>query len=289
MNKITMRKYARYLLILPLLVCSHILHANTVSLKISKTINATAEYQPTNSNKPLLIFIHGFLQTRDFSTVKRLSDALYDDGFPTLSPTLSLGISNRKQSLPCESIHLHSLHSDTDEISKWVKWASQQGHKEIILIGHSTGSVNISAYLASGAHPSISKTILISLTYYGPNLLMAFESSIQADNAKILLQKADTRLHKFSLQYCKEYITTAENFLSYYNWSSEQVLKAITTGHTENHIILGSADERMGPQWLNDIHRASNLIITVDGANHFFDQAHEFDLLDSIENILADY
>jgi len=275
------------LLMVSLLFCSNVLYAETVSLRISKNINSTAEYHTGEADKPLLVFIHGFLQTRNFSTVERLFNALHESGFPVLAPTLSLGISNRAQALPCESIHLHSLNSDADEIDQWVNWARLQGHKEIVLIGHSAGSVNITAYLAQNDHPAVKKTILLSLTYYGPDRPAAFETEEHAQTARNMLQKGDNGLGKFALAFCKEYVSTPENFLSYYDWSDKEILKAINEETAENYIIIGSEDERIKQKWLASLKKASGKIIVIDGASHFFDKSYEFDLLDSVEEILT--
>ncbi len=275
-----------FLLILPLFLFSGLLQAETVSLKTPKGVVATADYRSGETGKPLLIFIHGFLQTRSFSTVDRLFSALHESGFPVLAPTLSLGISNRAQALPCESIHLHSLDSDTEEIGQWVNWASQQGHKNIVLIGHSAGSVNITAYLAEGVNPAVKKTILISLTHYGPGRPAALETEEHAGTARKMIAQGDDGLGKFALAFCKEYVSTAENFLSYYNWSDQDILKAINVETSENYIIIGSADNRIDRNWLSSLQQASGKIIVVDGASHFFDQSHEFDLLDSVEDTL---
>ena len=284
-----MSKYFRlFFLYLVLSTSASNLQAEIVSLQTSKDITTTASYHSGDKDKPLLIFIHGFLQTRDFSTVKRLSETLHESGFSVLSPTLSLGISNRAQALPCESIHLHSLKSDTDEIDQWVKWGSQRGYKEIVLIGHSAGSVNISAYLANGVHPAVKKTVLISLTYYGPGRPAAFETEDHAEQARKMLRDGDYGLAKFALAFCKEYVTTAEGFLSYYDWSAEKILDAINVVWPDNHIIIGSEDERIGQAWVASLEKASGKIIVIDGASHFFDQTHEFDLSDAVEEIIAD-
>lgn len=277
----------KYLLIITLLFCSNVLHAETVSLKTAKDIVATAEYHPGEAGKPLLIFIHGFLQTRNFSTVERLFNALHDSGYPVLSPTLSLGISNRAQALPCESIHLHSLAGDTDEIDQWVNWAARQGHKEIVLIGHSAGSVNITAYLAQNTHPEVKKSILISLSHYGPGRPAAFETEAHAQKARDMIKTGDNGLQKFALAFCTEYVTTPKDFLSYYDWSEQEILKAINLDGSKNYIIFGSADERIGKSWIESLQKNSEEIIVIKGASHFFDQSHEFDLLDSVETILA--
>ena len=279
------------LFILSLFLLSYVstLQAETVSLKSSKDIISTAEYLAGDKDKPLLIFIHGFLQTRDFSTVDRLSETLHESDYSVLSPTLSLGISNRAQALPCESIHLHSLDSDTEEIDRWVNWGSEQGYRDIILIGHSAGSVNITAYLAKGAHIAVKKTVLISLTHFGPGRPAAFETEEHAEQARKMLSEGDAGLAKFALAFCKEYVTTAENFLSYYDWSAEEVLQTINGGLSEDYIIIGSKDERIGQEWVSSLKKASGKIIVIDGASHFFDQSHEFDLSDSVEEIISDY
>lgn len=276
-----------FLLIVSLLFCSNVLYAETISLTTSENITATAEYHTGDADQPLLIFIHGFLQTRSFSTVNRLFNAFHDSGFPVLAPTLSLGVSNRAQALPCESIHLHSLDGDTDEIEQWVSWASQKGHKEIVLIGHSAGSVNITAYLAKKSHQAVKKTILISLTHYGPGRPAAFETEEHAQVARNMLDKNDNGLAKFALAFCKEYVSTPKQFLSYYDWSAEQVLGAIAVKNSENYIIIGGADERIVDDWLASLKNANEKFMVIEGASHFFDQSYEFDLLDSVESILT--
>ena len=275
-----------FLLILPLLLFTSILQAETVSLEASDNVVATAEYRSGEADKPLLIFIHGFLQTRSFSTVDRLFTALHDSGFSVLAPTLSLGISNRAQALPCESIHIHSLNGDSDEIGQWVNWASKQGHKDIVLIGHSAGSVNITAYLATGPHPFVSKTVLISLTHYGPGRPAALETEEHARIARNMIKNGDDGLGNFALAFCKDYVTTAENFLSYYDWSDKAIIKSINKKSPANYIILGSEDNRISKDWIRSLREASAKVIVIDGASHFFDQSYEFDLLEQVENLV---
>ena len=283
-----LKHFRLFSLYLVLSISASNLQAEIVSLQTSKDITSTASYHSGDKDKPLLIFIHGFLQTRDFSTVKRLSDTLHESGYSVLSPTLSLGVSNRAQSLPCESIHLHSLKSDTDEIGKWINWGNNKGYKEIVLIGHSAGSVNITAYLANGVHPTVKKTVLISLTHYGSGRAAAFETKEHADLARKMLRDGDDGLGKFALAFCKEYVTTAEGFLSYYDWSADKILNTIKHDLAENYIIIGSEDERIGEDWVASLQEASGRIIVIDGASHFFDKTHEFDLSDSVEEIIAD-
>lgn len=261
--------------------------AELISLQSAEGIEVSAEYKAGEKARPLIIFIHGFLQTREFPTVKRLSDSLYETGFSVLSPNLSLGISNRLKSLSCEALHLHSLNAEVDEISHWVKWAKSKEYKEIILLGHSAGAVAVTAYLSRRVDPVVKKTVLINVTYYGPGRPASYESVIHARRANKAVKMGNKGIENYALAFCEKYPTTAENFLSYYNWSKRQVLQAINTTTVETHIILGDSDQRLGVQWVNDLMASDGRAIIISGANHFFDREHEFDLLDAVENILS--
>ena len=109
-------------------------------------ITATADYHPGRADRPAILLLHGFLQTRDFGIIKSIADTLADEGYTVLSPTLSLGISNRKRSLDCEALHLHDMDGDVREIQQWVKWLREHGHDDIIGVGHSFGGVQLLAW-----------------------------------------------------------------------------------------------------------------------------------------------
>ncbi len=260
--------------------------AEIVTQPVAPGINAKADYLHGDDDRPLLVFMHGFLQTYHFTTVKRLSEALNEDGYSTLSPNLSLGINERVQSLPCEAIHLHSLSDAAQELNYWIDWAINQGHDDIILIGHSAGSIAITAYLYQGSQHQVNKTILISLTHFGPDQPASFETQVLAEKARAVPASRRDELAPYALSFCEKYVTTAENYLSYYDWSSEQVLRALKRSWTDNYIILGSSDQRISDIWTESLQLARGRIIMIDGANHFFDQAHEFDLLETVELIL---
>jgi pimeloyl-ACP methyl ester carboxylesterase len=279
------RKIKLVLTVLPMLFTS-VAVAEQVSLTLPEDIVATAEYERGEPGKPLVIFIHGFLQTHEFSTVSRLHNAINQNGYPVLSPTLSLGISNRAQSIPCESIHLHSLDNDSYEIERWVKWAEGKGYQDIILVGHSAGSVNITSYLARNHNRTVSKTILISLTYYGPGRPAAFETVAHEEKARDMLKRGDTTLAEFALAFCKKYVSTAEKFLSYYDWSDDRIIEAIDRSRSKDYVIIGGADERIAQDWLNKLESSTAEVIVIDEASHFFDKSQEFDLQDAVEDIL---
>ena len=274
------------LLALLLLIVCRPLQAEIVTQTVAPGIKAKAEYLYGEAEQPLLIFMHGFLQTYQFSTVKRLSEALHESGFSILSPNLSLAINERVQSLPCEAIHLHSLTDAAQELSLWVDWGVRRGHDEIILIGHSAGSIAITAYLDQGSQSQVKKTILISLTHFGPDQPASFETVQLARLARAVPLEQRQQLQSYALSFCEKYVTTPDHYLSYYDWSGEKVLQALQRSWTDNYIILGGNDQRISELWTKSLQLARGRIIMIEGANHFFDQAYEFDLLETVELIL---
>lgn len=277
---------ARLLPILLIFLWAAGAQAEVIRKPVANGVTATAEYRVGSPGKPAILILHGFLQTRDFSTVRRLADALYDWNFTVLSPTLSLGIDSRARSLPCEAIQTHSMDDAVEEVSMWVEWLVAQGHEEIILVGHSSGSATHVAYLHQRPHPAVKEAILISLVAFGPGKL-SYETEAHEQAALSALQNDSNALGEYALAFCRQYPTTAEDFLSYYQWSKPRLAEALSQLDVPAHIIVGNADQRMSPEWVEDMRAAHGDVIVIDGANHFFDDAHEFDLLDVFEQLLA--
>ena len=253
---------------------------------VEEGVTATAEYRVGDPGKPAILVLHGFLQTRDFSTVRRLADALYDWNYTVLAPTLSLGIDTRARSLPCEAIQTHTMADSVDEVRMWVEWLAAQGHERIILVGHSSGSATHVAYLADNPHPAIKEAILISLVAFGPGKL-SYETEAHAQAARGVLEDGNDALGEYALAFCRTYPTTARSFLSYYDWSRPRVAEALSKLDVPAHIIVGSKDQRMTAEWIESMRAAHGDVIVIEGANHFFDDAHEFDLLDEFERLLG--
>jgi alpha-beta hydrolase superfamily lysophospholipase len=246
----------------------------------------TADYsQGTDRSNPVLV-LHGFLQTGKFSTVSRLLTSLHDIGYTVLSPTLSLGVSNRKQSLSCEAIHTHSLDTDADELRQWVEWLYEKTGKPVILIAHSAGGPVILKYMEASNAKYVAHSILISLSFYNASL-HANENSEYAEKAQKAINAGINPLDTYALSYCKTYPTDARSFLSYYNWDRVKTSAVINKFSDRVSIILGTGDKRMEDSMKKQLQEQHSNVIMIEGANHFFDQAHEFDLTDAIEELLS--
>jgi len=247
-------------------------------------ITVDANYLLGAQNKPAVLLVHGFLQTRTFSTVATLADRLHDAGYTVLTPTLSLNIPLRKQSLPCEAIHRHGLDEDVAEIALWVRWLKAQGHSHIVLFGHSFGSLQLLAYLSDQPDPAVK-------AYIGTSLI---EAQIGSTDRRALIVQLEERLRhnqrdlvNQSLSFCRKYTSTPEGLLSYVRWDRTRTLTALKQAPVRTLLIMGDSDNVLGHNWLKALQHIRTRIVVVKGANHFMGGEHEFDLLDRTLEFLA--
>lgn len=266
-----------FLLVLLISGFSDWARAAIARIEIGPRIDASAEYLPGQRDKPAVLLLHGFLQTREFPTVATLAHGLHDAGYAVLIPTLSLGIPLRQQSLPCEAIHHHSMDDDIQEIARWVDWLKSRGHRSIVLIGHSFGSLQLLAYLNGQPDKAVK-------AYVGASLI---EAQIGPVNRSALIAKLENRsasrkrslmTHRLSL--CKNYMSTPSGLLSYVRWDQAQTLAALKSVSISTFLIMGDADTMVAHNWIKALRHVQVPMAVVPGANHFMDGQHEFDLLD---------
>lgn len=208
-------------------------------------------------------------------------------GYTTLSPTITLGVNKRTQSMACEAVHAHTMKEDVAEVDYWVNWLGNKGYKNVVLIGFSsTGNMEILSYDAQGPHPAIKKAILVSM-----NPILTDNSERQsAYRLMDTKQHADgKKIGVFSVGYCKNnFAATTDTYLSYAQYDANKVLDLIKHTPVPTELIFGSADTILPANWLSQIKSFNTRapVTIIDKANHFFDDTSEFDLTDEVENIL---
>ena len=257
-----------------------------VESKLPSGATATADYRQGEPALPAVLLLHGFLQTRDAPPMSRLGDILAESGYSVLAPTLSLGVTRRARSLTCETVHTHSMDSDVKEIEHWVSWLIAKGHRDIVLIGHSMGSLQLLAYLTTRPpEAAVTKAILTSLI---PPHLDLKERDRMLGTGTASKEKSDSQaLGRYTISYCKKnYVATRVAYISYAEWTRERALDALGKAKIRPEVILGGRDRLFGPDWPEQIRNRGISVTVIGEAGHFFDGAHEFELTDSVEAIL---
>lgn len=264
--------------------------AQTVVTEVSPKSVGEAEYLPGDANQPAVLILHGFTTTRHFPTVESMASGLNLEGYSVLAPNLTMGITQRQHSIKCQAIHTHTLEQDAEEIRVWVNWLHQKGHKHVILIGHSAGSMQILYALSEHIVTHVDSVILTSLYYFnGPEV-----GSDEKDMAKAQqhLKSNTPTVDIYSFLFCKEnYHATAKSFLSYQVVTRTYILNALRQAKMPITVIMGEKDKRyqtVGTHWLKEMKDSGARIELIKNANHFFSGDTEFDLMDRIIQLLQE-
>lgn len=267
-----------------LLLPIHPALAETVEAKLPSGIIATADFRTGQPARPAVLLLHGFLQTRHSPPMSSLANTLADQGYTVLTPTLTLGINRRAKSLACEAVHTHDLESDIGEIGFWVDWLTGKGLRDIVLIGHSSGSLQILEYLAKVPSLAVRKTILTSLI---PIISDRSERQHTLDLLRKKPKAAEQGLARYTLAYCrKSYAAPPRAYLSYATVDADRVLANLGKISVPVEVIVGATDTTMDAGWPENMRGRGVPVTIIEKTGHFFDGAQEFDLTDKVDALL---
>lgn len=258
--------------------------ADTVEAKLENGVIATADFRAGKPSRPAILLLHGFLQTRNALPISPLANTLADDGYTVLVPTLTLGINQRAQSLDCEAPHIHTKEEDVAEIGYWTDWLARKGYKSIVLVGHSSGSLEILQYVSQNPVPAVKMAILTSIIP-----LRTIPKDVQKALASV--KEAPTgrqALERYTLGYCKgNYVAPPADYLTYATSDANNTLDQFSKTKVPVEVILGKADKAIELTWPEELAARKIPVTFIDNATHFFDGLQEFDLSDKVESILA--
>jgi len=255
--------------------------AEPIELVLPNKLTAKAEYRKAEAGKPTVLLMHGFLQTHEFPTIHRLTEGLSGAGYGVLAPTLTLGVTHRKQSKACEAIHTYTMDEGSKELATWVNWLKANKTRTIVLMGHSFGSVELLAYLSTNHDPVVRKMIGVS----------AAEGRIKVDDksrdkvirqTRALVKAGSKNLLTQPFSFCQKFRATPKAMLSYLEWTPDHIIHQAGNLPISTTFIMGSRDDRLGPGWIEQLGKTKAKVSVIEGANHFMDGDFEFDLLDTV-------
>ena len=104
--------------------------------------------------------------------------------------------------------------------------------------------------------------------------------------ARQAIASDDSGISNYHLAFCQTYPTTAKSFMSYHEWNPKKLISLIRQFSDKVNMIIGTEDVRLKQSWRDQLERENIPVTYIPGANHFFDQTHEFDLSEAVENLL---
>lgn len=269
------------LMLIAVLACSMLpAYADNVSATLPSGVVVNADYRPRNPDLPVLVVLHGFLQTDEFQATHNIIEGLAGLGYTVLGPNLSLGISNRRKSLACEALHKHTLSDDVAEIDFWVNWLLLHGHKQVILVGHSWGGQHALAFAQLHPDKPIKGIVAVSLVRAAQH---GQAIAAEEDSAMAKPHSEPPSLKPYKLNFCRKYVGTPESYLSYAVWTDTRVIQSLKDTRAPVYVILGGNDRRADPEWMTALADTGANVAVVKNADHFFSSLYEFDLVDALQ------
>lgn len=102
----------------------------------------------------------------------------------------------------------------------------------------------------------------------------------------MLIKENNNAIAGYKISFCNKYITSPAAFMSYANWNKEDIIALLKTIRIPLHIIMGGNDTRMNKNWPKMLKQAKANVTVIKGANHFFDAEYEFDLIETVLNLI---
>lgn len=259
-------------------------------------LNANLEIAEGKSlSDGVFLMMHGTLAHGKLEILQSLQSMLKEQGYNSLSMTLSLGVSDRKGLYDCPTPHTHKHEDALDEIDAWMEWLKKEGAKKIYLLGHSRGGNQIAWYAAERPDPVVPKVILIApMTWEKERADQYYQRAFKKDIASIIAKakklvaegKPDAWLENVDFVYCRDTKARAGSFVSYHGneprLNTSFHLPKIKTpvlvfAGTEDSLVTNVVEET---EPLADGKKVK--LVKIEGADHFFRDLYADEVIEHI-------
>jgi len=222
------------------------------------------------SEKGAVLWLHGLFQTHNMrEPIGIQREAWVSEGYPVLSPTLTLGVNDRKASYDCSYALDHDYELNIKELERWVEWLKDKGVKRIILAGHSMGGQQVIelAYRLRG------DSSIVGLLAVAPAKGLKREHKLLKRAEELVKARRGSELLETNFFYCQKAKVSARTLYSYYG-VERNIGRFLSKLSIPVLVVWGGEDDRVKelPAFLEPyIKGKKNIRLEViDYADHFF-------------------
>lgn len=257
-------------------------YAELVELDVDGHI-ALADYDRSDDPvAPLIILGHGTLAHKDMETIDLLHAAFAERGYSVLSYSLTYGQDRRMGMYDCaRNIHDIAQQDAVAQIGAWVRWAREQGHEKIALLGHSRGGNQVMRYAENDG--DLSGLILLAPANQNSfvNSVKSLEESAEQPMNDLLMEaekmiaegRGQEAMDIEGFIYCQTGKPTARAIIGNYQDDGKFDTVTMLSEYPKPSLVLGgTADDIVPDVDLLFAPAASDLarVVMIEDADHFF-------------------
>jgi len=224
----------------------------------------------------VVLIVHGTLGHKDMEVIEALQSVFMESGQASLAINLSLNMDDREGFYPCDALHTHQYNDAVDEIEAWIRWLTEQGTQQIVLLGHSRGANQVVKHVLQGVR-SAQMAILLA------------PPATKATASKDVLQTIDSgstgdTLEGIDFLHCKNANVLASTYLSYYGPAADNDTIALLQKVSVPTLVLSGSRDEIVPNLAARMSEIENPLVThieISNAGHFFRDLYMYDVVDS--------
>lgn len=228
-------------------------------------------------NSRVVLIVHGTLGHKDMGFIEALQSVFVESGQDSLAINLSLNIDDREGFFPCDTLHTHKSSDAVDEIEAWIRWLTEHGAGQIVLLGHSRGANQVVKHVLQGVR---SAQMAILLTPSVTDAVASAEVLQTIDSGS-----TDDTLEGIDFLHCKNANVLASTYLSYYGPAADSDTIPLLQKVTVPTLVLSGSQDEGVPTLASRMSEVENPLVThieVPGADHFSRDLYTYDVVDSV-------
>jgi len=225
----------------------------------------------------VVMIVHGTLGHKDMELIEALQSVFMESGQASLAINLSLNIDDREGFYPCDALHTHKFNDAVDEIETWIRWLTEQGARQIVLLGHSRGANQVVKHVLQGVRSAQMAVLLappVTDAVASADVLQAIDSG-----------SIDDTLEGIDFLHCKNANVLASTYLSYYGPAADSDTIPLLQKVTVPTLVLSGSQDEVVPTLASRMSEVENPLVThieISGAGHFFRDLYTYDVVDSV-------
>ena len=246
--------------------------------------------------KGAVLMVHGTLAHLAQETIAGVQQALAERSIPSLSISLSFGVSGRTGMYPCTAVHRHKHSNAVREIALWHAWLTRQGAGKVAVFGHSRGGNQVVNYARAAAPGALVAAIALApATWSAARADAVYRRRHRRDrlaDVGAAAASGDALLEGHPFLSCPNAKVQASSFVDYHrNDASRDTPGLLDDYRGAPLLVLAGQKDKVVPDLIARMPKVRNPRVSftaIEEADHMFLDFYAEDVADRVAEFLKD-